>query len=93
MLIAAGATLVAATGCQTQREARQPAARETTSAVVRESAAGALSTEFRTVPELRDAQLTPAELSVFAQLPARMDLPGTTPRQALIALGRALYYE
>src|SRR5450756_275336 len=73
-----GATLLVATACATRRESGQ---------------AGKAATEDRLIPAVQDAQLTPNELAMFASLPARMDAPGTTPRDAEIALGRTLYYE
>ena len=88
-----GAVLIAAAACQARQDAKGTALTETTRAAVRESAAGELATDLRTVPEVSDARLAPNELAVFATLPARMDLPGQKPSDALIALGRTLYYE
>lgn len=88
-----GAALAATTACETGQSTKGARAKETTSAVVRESAAGAVATELRTVPDVRDARLAPNELTLFAPLPARMDVPGEPPTDARIALGRMLYYE
>lgn len=77
-LSALGAALLVATACGTRQESAQ---------------AGKAATEGRLIPAVQDAKLTPAELAMFAPLPARMDPPGKTPSEAEIALGRTLYYE
>lgn len=90
-----GAALIAAAACQTRQDANGTLSKETAGAstVVRESTAGSLATDLRSVPEVTDGRLTPNELAMFSALPARMDLPAPAPTSALIALGRALYYE
>jgi cytochrome c peroxidase len=88
-----GAVLIAAIACQPRQDAKMTTSKETAAAMVRESATGVVATDLRVVPEVRDGRLAPNELALFAPLPPRMDLPGQTPSAALIALGRALYYE
>ena len=92
-LAAVGAALLGMSACQTRQDAKGTISKDTTTAAVHESAAGALANDLRVLPDVRDARLAPNELALFAPLPARMDLPGPTPNAALIALGRTLYYE
>ena len=73
-----GAVLLVAMACGTPQESGR---------------AGTAATEGRLIPAVQDAPLTPAELAIFAPLPARMDAPGKTPSDAEIALGRTLFYE
>lgn len=75
---ALGATLLMATACGTRQESQQ---------------GGEVVGQGRVVPAVQDAKLTPAELAMFAALPARMDAAGQKPSEAQIALGRTLYYE
>lgn len=77
-LTAFGAVLLAATACGTRQESGQ---------------ANKTATDARPIPAISDVRLTANELAMFAPLPARMDAPGQTPSDALIALGRTLYYE
>lgn len=42
---------------------------------------------------VQSADLTPADLGMFAALPARMDIAGQPATEAQIDLGRSLYYE
>jgi cytochrome c peroxidase len=77
-LAAVGAAFLVATACGTRQESRQ---------------ANKTATDTRPIPTISDAQLTANELAMFAPLPARMDAPGQVPSDAVIALGRTLYYE
>jgi cytochrome c peroxidase len=77
-LTALGAALLVATACGTRQESEQ---------------ANKTAPDARPIPAVQDAQLTPTELAMFAPLPARMDAPGQTPSDAVIALGRMLFYE
>lgn len=78
-IVAFGTALLGAAACQTRQEEQN-----------RTRTAGG---EVRMLPDVGNAALTRADLAYFAPLPARMDLPGKPPSQALIDLGRMLFYE
>jgi cytochrome c peroxidase len=78
-IIVLGAAVLGAAACQTRQDARNRT----------QTAAG----EVQMLPDVGNATLTRADLAHFAPLPARMDLPGKPPSEALIDLGRMLFYE
>lgn len=77
-LTALGAALLLATACGSRQESGQ---------------ANKTAPDAQPIPAVKDAQLTPSDLAMFAPLPTRMDAPGKAPSDAMIALGRTLYYE
>lgn len=77
-ILVLAAALLGTTACQTRRETPNKT--------------GTAGGEVR-MPEVSNATLTRADLAHFAPLPARMDLPGKPPSEALIDLGRMLFYE
>ena len=67
-LAAVGAALLGMSACQTRQDAKGTISKDTTTAAVHESAAGALANDLRVLPDVRDARLAPNELALFAPL-------------------------